>query len=270
MKIEIVTENGNLFPFAYEDENVKKGKKISNLNKFYKEIKENVNSIEFKESSMENHSTAIPVCPGKILCPALNFRNHSAETEQKNPEFPYFFPKFSNALIPFNGKILKHVGIEQLDYEGEIAAIIGRKTFMASRKEAQDSIVGFAVVNDVSARDYQNQFSPNLGKNWIMGKSADTFLPVSNTVFIGKEEEFSIKTHVNGEARQDGNTRDMIFPFAEMISYISRNITLEPGDMILSGTPAGVAASGKYPYLKKGDMVRIESDKIGKLENVIA
>ena len=102
-----------------------------------------------------------------------------------------------------------------------------------------------------------------------MGKAADTFLPVSKTVFIGKEEEFSIKTFVNGEIRQDGNTKDMIFSFADMISYISKNITLEPGDMILSGTPAGVAASGKYPYLGKGDMIRIESEKIGKLENVV-
>ncbi len=269
MQIEIVSENGNLFPIAYENGSVKKGRKISNLNKFYKELSENINSAEFVQGDTKSYTSVIPVNPGKILCPALNFKNHSAETVQKSPEFPYFFPKFSNSLIPFNGKILKHEGIKQLDYEGEIAAIVGKRTSKASRSEAQNSIVGFAVVNDVSARDYQNQFSPNLGKNWIMGKAADTFLPVSKTVFIGKEEEFSIKTFVNGEIRQDGNTKDMIFSFADMVSYISKNITLEPGDMILSGTPAGVAASGKYPYLGKGDMIRIESEKIGKLENVV-
>lgn len=269
MQIEIVSENGINFPIAYENGIVKKGKKISNLNKFYSELKKNLNFAEFVEISPKNFITSIPVEPGKILCPALNFRNHSTETEQKSPEFPYFFPKFSNALLPFNGKIIKHKGIEKLDYEGEIAAIIGRKTYNVSKSEAQNSIVGFAVVNDVSARDYQNQFSPNLGKNWIMGKAADTFLPVSKTVFVGEEEGFSIRTFVNGESRQNGNTKEMIFSFAEMISYISKNITLEPGDMILSGTPAGVAASGKYPYLKKGDVVKIESEKIGNLENVV-
>ncbi len=269
MQISIVSIGESLFPVLHEKDGIKRGHKISNLNSFYAEIKSNFNSLGFEDVDEGTFNNVIPVSPEKILCPALNFKNHSAETAQKNPDFPYFFPKFSNALTHYNGDIVKHQGIEQLDYEGEIAAIIGRTTFLASKAEAQENIAGFAVVNDVSARDYQNQFSPNLGKNWVMGKAADTFLPVSNTAFIGSEEEFSIKTEVNGEQRQNGSTSDMIFPFADMISYLSKNIRLVPGDMVLSGTPSGVAASGKYPFLKSGDKVKITSGKIGYIENTV-
>jgi 2-keto-4-pentenoate hydratase/2-oxohepta-3-ene-1,7-dioic acid hydratase (catechol pathway) len=209
------------------------------------------------------------VHPSKILCPALNFKSHSGETKQKNPQFPYFFSKFQNAIIPWNGKIKCHNDIRKLDYEGEIAAIIGRIAYGIPEDKAHEYIGGYAVVNDVSARDFQSQYSENLGKNWIMAKASDTFLPISNTVFLGTAENFNIRTEVNGELRQNSNTDEMIFSFPYMVSYLSQHITLLPGDIILSGTPEGVAASGKYPFLKHNDIVKISSEKIGVIENMI-
>jgi 2-keto-4-pentenoate hydratase/2-oxohepta-3-ene-1,7-dioic acid hydratase in catechol pathway len=269
MKVSVMQRNGRLFPVVWEKDEVLRGKEIKSQNVIYdtdrdKDLFSNLESIDISE-----YTSIIPINPSKILCPALNFKTHSKETNQKNPDFPYFFSKMSNAITSYNEKVIKHKGVEKLDYEGEIAAIIGKKTYMATSSEARSNIGGFAVVNDVSARDYQNQFSENLGKNWIMGKTADTFLPISNSVFLGNEEEFDINTEVNGQKRQAGKTSDMIFTFSEMISYLSKGITLYPGDMILSGTPEGVAASGKYSFLKTGDVVKISSEKIGFVENTI-
>ncbi|MHB1440183.1 MAG: fumarylacetoacetate hydrolase family protein [Cuniculiplasma sp.] len=270
MKVSFVTKGDAIHPTIKDEGILKIGKPIRDVNEFYSSA---LNGVDPSTFSAENKSTLdyiIPVNPEKILCPALNFKTHSSETNQKTPEFPYFFSKFKNALLSSNGQIMKHPGVEKLDYEGEIAAIIGKKTHNVSKSNAQQSIVGFAVVNDVSARNFQNQFSENLGKNWIMAKAADTFLPVSREVFIGEEKEFDIRTEVNGELRQNGNTGDMIFSFSQMIAYLSKNFTLEPGDMILSGTPSGVAASGKFKFLEKGDRVKISSRKIGSIDNEIA
>ena len=267
MQICFIKENGKIFPAIVEGKSIRKDLREVDINHFYSEMGKRIEKIEKDGIMIDSFDTIIPVNPSKILCPALNFREHSSETKQKNPDFPYFFPKFPSTITSHNGHIIRPEGVQKLDYEGEIAVIIGKKIKNGNMEESKNSIGAYVVVNDVSARDLQNQFSPNLGKNWIMGKAADSFLPVSSTLYVGDEENFNIITEVNGEKRQDGNTDDMIFSFSQMIEYLSREITLYPGDMILSGTPSGVAASGKFPFLKDGDIVSVRSDLIGKIEN---
>lgn len=266
MKTAIVKGEHGLYGLQERDHKFYSSETIHSVNEIF------TGSIKFNMESDKNFTNVkleIPVQPSKILCPALNFKSHSSETKQENPKFPYFFPKFENAIIPWNERIKCHSDIQKLDYEGEIAAIIGKKAYGIPKEDASQYIGGYAVVNDVSARDFQAQYAVNLGKNWIMSKAADTFLPISSTVFLGEYEKFNIKTEVNGQVRQNSDTDDMIFSFPDMVSYLSQHITLLPGDMILSGTPEGVAASGKYPFLKHNDIVKISSDKIGMIENII-
>ncbi|MGP6220210.1 fumarylacetoacetate hydrolase family protein [Caldiplasma sukawensis] len=230
-----------------------------------------INKIDNSESKFHPIDASyeellIPVDPEKILCPALNYAKHSQETGQKRPDFPYFFSKFRNSLNTMHGNIERYRE-DKLDYEGEICAIIGKKTKFCSIREAEESIGAYAVVNDVSERSEQDKFSESLGKNWIPAKTRDGYLPISNTFSTEPEERFRIETFVNGEKRQDSIDEEMIFSFPEMISYISKFMTLYPGDMILSGTPSGVAKSGKFPYLKNGDVIEVKSEKIGLLRN---
>ena len=270
MRIGFSSSRGMIYPVLIAGEKVKFLERNIQINDFYANIERFLDELESNGTMVENAgNTVIPVNPSKILCPALNFTDHSGETGQKSPEFPYFFPKFPSSVTSYDSDIIRPGPVRKLDYEGEIAAIISRKTRDAGIQASSQSIAGYAVVNDVSARDIQNQFSEGLGKNWIMGKAADTFLPVSSQVYIGKEDDLDIRTSVNGAERQNGNTGQMIFSFPEMISYISKFITLFPGDMILSGTPPGVAMSGKYPFLEDGDVVRVESKKIGYISNMV-
>ncbi|MGP6239118.1 fumarylacetoacetate hydrolase family protein [Cuniculiplasma sp. SKW4] len=268
MQIEFLKNNGKLSPCICQGNGKKYLKMDISINQFYSDIKKYTEMIEKEGEWIEQTGeTVLPVNPSKILCPALNFRSHSGETNQKTPNFPYFFPKFITSLTSFDSDIIKPRSVVKLDYEGEIAAVIGKRLRDASLKQSSESIAAYAVVNDVSARDIQNQYSEGLGKNWIMGKASDTFLPISASVYFGDINSFDIITSVNGEIRQNGNTEDMIFSFPEMISYISKFVTLIPGDIILSGTPSGVANSGKFPFLKNGDIVRIESKEIGYISN---
>ncbi len=268
MQISFYKKGGKLFCCINNSGEKKCLELDTSINQFYSNYDSLIQKIERDGKDMDQSTKpVIPVTPSKILCPALNFRSHSGETGQKTPDFPYFFPKFITSLTGYNSEIIKPKSVKKLDYEGEIAAIIGKRLKDANTKESTHSIAAYAVVNDVSSRDIQNQLSEGLGKNWIMGKASDTFLPISSTVYCGDQESFNIRTHVNGEIRQNGNTDDMIFSFPEMISYISKYITLIPGDIILSGTPSGVANSGKFPFLKEGDMVKVESDGIGYLSN---
>lgn len=270
MQIEFLRRDGKLY-FSENRSREKKYLKIdTSINHFYSDIGKYIEMMEKEGEIIEQiEETILPANPSKILCPALNFRSHSGETNQKNPDFPYFFPKFITSLTSFNSDIIKPKSVKKLDYEGEIAAIIGKKLKDADLKESSESIVAYAVVNDVSSRDIQNQYSEGLGKNWIMGKASDTFLPISSSVYVGDINSFDIITSVNGEIRQNGNTEDMIFSFPEMASYISKFVTLIPGDIILSGTPSGVANSGKFPFLKKGDVVKVESKEIGYISNQV-
>jgi len=173
------------------------------------------------------------------------------------------------AIIGPNSKIIKRSYVNQLDYEGELAIIIGKRAQNVAASEALDYIFGYSILNDVSARDFQF-----LGSQWTSGKGFDTFAPTGPVIVtrdqIPDTSNLSIKTWVNGELRQDGNTKDMIFSIPEIIHHVSMVMTLEPCDIIATGTPSGVGMAMKpQVWLKDGDDVRIEIEPIGVLNNTV-
>lgn len=209
------------------------------------------------------------VSPPKILCLGLNFASHVTETKEKQPEEPVIFMKPRTTIVGPNDKIIKRPFVKELDYEGELAIIIGKKTKDAPASEALSCVFGYTILNDVSARDFQFK-----GSQWTPGKSFDTFAPIGPSITTVNQlpdpVNLSIKTWVNGELRQNGNTCDMIFSVSQIIYHISRVMTLEPCDIIATGTPSGVAMAMKpQKWLKAGDVVRIEIQGIGTLENTV-
>lgn len=200
----------------------------------------------------------VPVIPTKVLLPAVNFRSHSQEVEFQYPPYPYMFSKTMNTLIGHEDPIVIPRTVMKPDYEGEIGAIIGRRGKYISETEALDFIIGYTPVNDVSYRDFQFPPLDRYGLNWVMGKCGDTGMPVGPLV-VGRDEigdQMRLATKVNGEMKQRGSTGEMVYSFAKMISYLSSVMTLEPGDIITSGTPSGVGSSSGR-YLKAGDVVEV-------------
>ena len=258
----LLSENGKYYLYSYINDSSNINGAISEL---HKRIPDKLD--EYSADIVED----IPVNPNKIFLPAINFRSHSEENRVPSPKRPYFFTKFSNALVGNNGSILKPNKVQYLDYEGEIAAIIGSRVKAATIENAAESIFGFTVCNDISARDYQNDYQERLGKNWLLGKASDTFLPIGPKIWILDKDipDFQINTYVNHEKRQEGNIRDMIFSFPELIAEVSQFITLEPGDIITSGTPSGVAMGGSGRFLENGDIVSVGAEGIGNLTNKI-
>ena len=258
----LLSENGKYYLYSYINDSSNINGAISEL---HKRIPDKLD--EYSGDIVED----IPVNPKKIFLPAINFRSHSEENRVPSPKRPYFFTKFSNALVGNNGSILKPNKVQYLDYEGEIAAIIGTRVKAATIENAAESIFGFTVCNDISARDYQNDYQERLGKNWLLGKASDTFLPIGPKIWILDKDipDFQINTYVNHEKRQEGNIRDMIFSFPELIAEVSQFITLEPGDIITSGTPSGVAMGGSGRFLENGDIVSVGAEGIGNLTNKI-
>lgn len=207
--------------------------------------------------------------PPKIICLGLNYASHVAESKEQKPKMPVLFMKPRTAITGPNSKIIKRSYVNQLDYEGELAIIIGKRAQNITVSNAFDYIFGYTIFNDVSARDFQF-----LGSQWTSGKGFDTFAP-TGPVIVTKDQlsdtsNLSIKTWINGELRQDGNTRDMIFTIPEIIKHLSKVMTLEPGDVVATGTPAGVGMAMKPPvWLKNGDDVQIEIQGIGVLNNSV-
>ena len=207
--------------------------------------------------------------PGKIICVGLNYRRHAAETGMAVPETPVLFSKFLNTIASYGDSVsLPPVAI-QYDYEVELGVVIGKPARNVSEAEALDHVLGYVTSNDVSVRDLQTRTS-----QWLLGKTLDNFLPVGPYLVtadeVGDPQQLYIKTWVNGDIRQNSNTGDMIFTVAEIISYISRYFTLEPGDLIVTGTPEGVAMGREdKPWLKPGDEVVVEVEKLGVLKNVM-
>lgn len=212
-----------------------------------------------------------PVYPEKVFLPAVNFRSHSTETSMSPPKEPYLFMKGKNAVIGNEDPILIPRSLRRVDYEGEIGIVIGRRGKYIKKEEALDYVFGFTIVNDVSFRDFQFPEMHPYGLNWIMGKSLDNGLPIGPWIVTKDEVKLPLKiiTRVNGKIVQNGSTEDMIFSIEELISYISNGITLEPGDIITTGTPAGVAEFGGKEYLKEGDIVEVEVPSIGILRNPV-
>jgi 2-keto-4-pentenoate hydratase/2-oxohepta-3-ene-1,7-dioic acid hydratase in catechol pathway len=205
--------------------------------------------------------------PGKIVCIGLNYRDHAEETKASLPDAPLLFSKPSSCVIGPGSGIEKPPGEVRLDYEAELAIVIGRPARRLSTEDAPNAIGGYACFNDVSERVAQLSDG-----QWFRGKSFDTFGPFGPWVVTPDEIEdphsLGIRCLVNGEARQDSSTSELIFKVPEIVSYCSHAMSLEPGDIIATGTPAGVAL-GTGNYLEKGDVVTVEIDELGSLTNPV-
>ena len=209
------------------------------------------------------------VSPPKIVCLGLNYRDHAGETNAAIPKEPIIFMKPHTAIIGPNQHIIKPSFVKQLDYEGELAIVIGKKCKNIPVSEAKNYIFGYTVFNDVSAREIQ--FGD---KQWTRGKSFDTFAPtgpcITTEAQLKDTSDLAVRTWVNGELRQKGTTKNMVFNVDEIVHHLSLVMTLEPCDIIATGTPAGVGMAMKpQKWLKDGDVVRIEIEGIGSLENTV-
>ncbi len=206
--------------------------------------------------------------PQKIVCVGLNYRDHAEEQGTPLPERPLLFAKWPNTLIG-NGDAIRIPSIsQQVDYEAELGVVIGRTASGVSVDDALDHVEGYVVANDVSGRDLQ--FADG---QWVRGKSLDTFLPVGDLVparDVPDPQALPIRAILNGMVMQDSNTSNMIFGVAEVIAFISQAIRLEPGDLIITGTPAGVGAFREPPvWLKPGDEITIEIEGLGSITNPV-
>jgi len=208
--------------------------------------------------------------PGKLICIGLNYRDHAAESNMAIPERPVVFSKFTTAVIAPGEPVILPITSTQVDYEAELAVVIGRRAKNVSVDRALHYVLGYTVFNDVSARDFQ--FADG---QWQRGKSCDTFAPMGPTIVtadaVPDPHQLSIKLHLNGQTMQDSNTNQLIFGIPELIAFLSETITLEPGDVIATGTPPGVGFARKPPvFLKAGDIMEVEIEGLGTLNNPVA
>jgi 2-keto-4-pentenoate hydratase/2-oxohepta-3-ene-1,7-dioic acid hydratase in catechol pathway len=210
--------------------------------------------------------------PGKIVAVARNYAAHARErggAEQPAPVEPVLFLKAPSAVIGPDEEILLPAASQKVDFEGELAVVIGTAARDLSVQDALGCVAGYTVANDVSARDFQGE----RGQHFI-GKSCDTFAPLGPALVtpdeIGDPQDLGIRTSVSGEPMQSARTKEMIFPIAEILAFASKLLTLEPGDVVLTGTPAGVGAARKPPrWLRDGDVIEIEIERVGRLRSYV-
>lgn len=207
--------------------------------------------------------------PPKIICLGLNYFDHAAETKSDIPDEPIIFMKPHTAITGPNQVVIKPQFVKELDYEGELCIVVGKTAKDISVGDAKKHVFGYTIFNDISARDYQFKDG-----QWTRGKSFDTFAPIGPCITAENQltntNNLSIRTWVNGELRQNGTTHNMVFDINKILYHLSRVMTLEPCDIIATGTPAGVGFAMKpKQFLKHGDIVRIEIQGIGILENFI-
>lgn len=207
--------------------------------------------------------------PGKVVCIGLNYRDHARESGQPLPEEPVLFAKFANSVVGSGEAILIPAATEKVDYEAELCVVIGRRTSHVTVDEALTYVAGYTCANDVSARDLQFRSG-----QWTRGKTVDTFLPSGPWLVtsdeVGDPQSLDMRCLVNGRVMQESNTGQMVFGVAQLVSFISQTMTLEPGDLIATGTPSGVGYARTPPvYLQPGDTVTVEIDRIGVLTNPV-
>jgi 2-keto-4-pentenoate hydratase/2-oxohepta-3-ene-1,7-dioic acid hydratase in catechol pathway len=212
---------------------------------------------------------AVPFDVGKIICAGMNYRDHAEETGLAVPERPVLFAKWPNALIGPGEPIVLPSLTAEVDYEAELGVVVGRRSRDLEVGEALAAVAGYVCVNDVSARDLQ--FADG---QWTRAKSLDTFCPVGPRLVpaadVPDPQALRIRCLVNGQPLQDSTTANMVFGVAELVAYASRGMTLEPGDLIATGTPAGVGFTRKPPiFLRAGDEVTVEIERIGALTNPV-
>jgi 2-keto-4-pentenoate hydratase/2-oxohepta-3-ene-1,7-dioic acid hydratase in catechol pathway len=209
--------------------------------------------------------------PPKVVCVGLNYRDHAAESGAPIPKEPVLFSKFATAIIGPGEAIRLPAVSQEVDYEAELVLVIGRKGRRLSAADAMDHLAGYTIGHDVSARDWQLKKD---GKQWLAGKTFDTFAPIGPVLVTADEvpdpHDLGIRLRLNGKTMQDSNTRQMIFRAGDVIAYVSQIVTLEPGDLIFTGTPPGVGFARKPPvFLKGGDVVEVEIDGLGVLRNPV-
>jgi 2-keto-4-pentenoate hydratase/2-oxohepta-3-ene-1,7-dioic acid hydratase in catechol pathway len=210
--------------------------------------------------------------PGAVLCIGMNYAAHAAETGAAPPAYPVLFYKAPNTVVGPDDTVLNPRGATKLDWEVELAVVIGtRVRYLESADQALGHVAGYAISNDVSERYFQAEIS---GGQWSKGKSCETFNPFGPWLVtadeVGDPQALGLRTWVNGEVRQDSTTRDMVFGVAELIYQLSQVTVLEPGDILNTGTPQGVALSGRFPFLVPGDTVELEIDGLGRQRQLIA
>jgi 2-keto-4-pentenoate hydratase/2-oxohepta-3-ene-1,7-dioic acid hydratase in catechol pathway len=207
--------------------------------------------------------------PGKIVCIGMNYHDHAAEIGLAVPKTPAIFSKFSSCVIAPGEPVVIPASSQQVDYEAELAVVIGRRASHVTAERAYDHVLGYTAFNDVTARDFQ------FGDvQWQRGKSCDTFAPMGQTIVTTDEipdpHALRIALTLNGTVMQESSTSQMIFRVPELIEFITRSITLEPGDVIATGTPPGVGYARKPPvFLQRGDVMEIHIDQIGALGNPV-
>jgi acylpyruvate hydrolase len=207
--------------------------------------------------------------PGKILCIGLNYRDHAAESNQPIPEHPTVFAKYNNTVVGPGAAIVLPSVTEKVDYEAEFAFVIGRTARNVAAADALDYVAGYLPFNDVSARDYQMRTS-----QWTVGKTFDTFGPMGPALVTSDEianpHDLDIQLTINGEVLQSSNTSNLIFSVNELIADLTSFMTLEPGDLISTGTPSGVGSARKpQRWLRAGDVVAVTIEGLGTLENPV-
>lgn len=271
-------------------------KSIPNLKRVYKDMNDFITNVTkedleilknrdyeknelIKVYLLENIKLCSPIVNpvNDILCLGLNYKDHVEETNRsfnanyELPKYPIYFSKRVNKAIGTNDKITNYQGISnELDYEVELAVIIGKEGINIKKEEAYDYVFGYTIMNDVSARDLQQRH----GGQWFRGKSIDTFTPLGPCI-VYKDEikppvELNVLSKINGEVRQSSNTKHFIFDIPTIISDLSAGMTLKPGDIIATGTPSGVGMGFNPPkYLKSGDKIECTIEKIGTLVNIV-
>ncbi|KAM9979081.1 hypothetical protein ACTFIZ_000406 [Dictyostelium cf. discoideum] len=237
-----------------------------------------INNINNRRIPIENCKIKAPIEPGKIICIGLNYKEHANEAKMAIPKEPIVFSKFDNAICGPNDSIIKPVESDEVDYEVELVVVIGKQAKNVSESDALQYVAGYTVGNDVSARDWQ------LRKNnsqWLLGKTFDTFAPIGPSIVINPEvaalsddtyfdpNNLSIKCTLNGQVVQNSTTKEFIFNIQTVVSYLSKLFTLNPGDIIFTGTPSGVGFIRKPNpiFLKSGDVIKCEIEELGSLVN---
>lgn len=218
----------------------------------------------------EVHVNAPVLNPGKIICVGHNYREHILEMGRELPTHPVVFAKFANTLLGPDDDIPFFPISEQLDYEAEFTFVMGKQARNVSEEDALDYVAGYTITNDVTYRDIQRRTL-----EWLQGKTVDGSAPMGPYLVTADELQdpsgLSVVLKVNGEVRQQTNTANLVFSVQKLVAFLSNLMTLEPGDVILTGTPGGVGVAMDPPtFLKDGDVVRIEIDKLGALENKVA
>ena len=221
-------------------------------------------AIDFEPTPLSDLHLLPPVTPSKILCVGRNYRDHAAELGNDVPTEPLLFLKPPSSLLGSMGTIRMPAISQRVDYEGELGIVIGRRCYkIGPDEDVRPYIRGYVCVNDVTARDIQKSDS-----QWTRGKGFDTFCPVgpivSDEIDPCGGSPVTVTTRLNGVVKQQGSTRDLIFPISDLLRYITATMTLEPGDLIPTGTPAGVGA------VQPGDRIQVEVDSLGVLENQFA